>query len=168
MPYIRCTACYSNTQMSLKLPRPPALLSPACLTRILRHSFSVHMMSVREGKKSPNSLTSYNSQPSLSSPLLISCLQHVCVWFEDTYRHVYSRPCRNSSKFSSLFIQGLFPADWQECVSCLLVFCLHIIYSSSGELHARSHLINEQANIAQAILIYNCRWRGFHFLRACS
>lgn len=46
--------------------------STACLIRIHRHSFLVHMMSVTEDKHSSNSLTSYDSQPSLSSPLLIS------------------------------------------------------------------------------------------------
>lgn len=168
MPYIRCTACYSKTQMSLKLPRPPALPSPACITRIHRHSFSVHMMSGREDKKSPNSLTSYNSQPSLSSPLLISCLQHVCVWVEDAYCRVYSRPRRNSSKFSSPFIQGLFPADWQECVSCLLVFCLAIIYTSSGELHAPFTFDKRAGKYRTGYSYIELPLAWFAFLRACS
>lgn len=42
------------------------------------HFFSPYDVSQRRQEVS-QSLTSYNSQPSLSSPLLISCLQHVYV-----------------------------------------------------------------------------------------
>lgn len=78
---------------------------------------------------------------------------------------IFSRKCiPELRKVSSLFIQGLFPADWQECVSSLLLSCLHIFYSSSGEMSA-IHIWYMSRQISHRLLLRkHCRRRVVHFV----
>lgn len=116
--------------------------SAACVTRtspLSPHDVrTVSRKLIRLVKMSPDSLSSDQILPVFSSPLLISFVQHRLVpWRKSlSFSIVFSRKCiPKLRKVSSLYIQGLFPADWQECVSSLLLSCLHMIYSSFGELN---------------------------------